>query len=104
MKDKWRFLVVIYHHQGNGELLQVPFGEFRNLDILAVLADFPIHARRVLKHPQPSRVVIFIRKLDTRSLWTMCWPGDDEIDPWMAGNTLETASRHDPQISDFQRF
>ena len=67
--------MVIYHHQGNGELLQVPFGEFRNLDILAVLADFPIHARRVLKHPQPSRVVIFIRKLDTRSLWTMYWPG-----------------------------
>ena len=73
--------MVIYHYQGNGELLQVPFGEFRNLDILAVLADFPIHARRVLKHPQPSRVVIFIRKLDTRSLWTMCWPGHDEVDP-----------------------
>ena len=70
--------MVIYHP---GESLQVPFREFRNFGILAVLADFLIHAQRVLEHPQPSRVVIFTRKLDTGSLRTIYWSGDDEIDP-----------------------
>ena len=95
------FLIIIYHP---GESLQVPFGELRNFGILAVLADFLIHAQRVLEHPQPSRVVIFTRKVDTGHPWTICWPGDDEIDPQMAENTLKTVSRHDHKILDFQRF
>ena len=96
--------MVIYHHEGNGELPQVTFGKFTNFGILTVLADFLIHARWVWGASQPSRVVIFTRKVDTGHPWTICWPGDDEIDPQMAENTLKTVSRHDHKILDFQRF